>query len=75
MHSCVVSVSVIQGPVVQNIISLTSSLRGQLVNCYTTLYTDIFCGKNESTAKASHKFSTKNNGVFQILTFEILAKC
>ena len=26
------------GPVVQNIVSLTSSLRGQLVKCFTTLY-------------------------------------
>ena len=26
-----------QGPVVQSIVSLTSSLRGQLVKCYTTL--------------------------------------
>ena len=29
--------SVYQGPVVQSIISLTSSLRGQLVKCFTTL--------------------------------------
>ena len=28
---------VVQGPVVQSIISLTSSLRGQLVKCLTTL--------------------------------------
>ena len=26
-----------QGPVVQNIVSLTSSLKGQLVKCFTTL--------------------------------------
>ena len=26
------------GPVVQSIVSLTSSLRGQLVKCFTTLY-------------------------------------
>ena len=26
-----------QGPVVQSIVSLTSSLRGQLINCFTTL--------------------------------------
>ena len=34
------------GPVVQSIASLTSSLRGQLVKCFTTLYpknTNIFC--------------------------------
>ena len=27
----------LQGPVVQSIVSLTSSLRGQLVKCFTTL--------------------------------------
>ena len=27
----------IQGPVVRSIVSLTSSLRGQLVKCFTTL--------------------------------------
>ena len=26
-----------QGPVVQSVVSLTSSLRGQLVKCFTTL--------------------------------------
>ena len=34
------------GPVAQSIVSLTSSLRGQLVELFTTLlpkYTDIFC--------------------------------
>ena len=42
---------------------------------FITKYTDIFCRKNERsfcTAKASHIFSTKNIGIFQILTFEIL---
>ena len=29
--------SILQGPVVQSIVSLTSSLRGQLVKCFTTL--------------------------------------
>ena len=28
---------IFQGPVVQSIVSLTSSLRGQLVKCFTTL--------------------------------------
>ena len=28
---------VVQGPVVQSIVSLTSSLRGKLVQCFTTL--------------------------------------
>ena len=39
-----------QGPVVQSIISLTSSLRGQLVKCFTTLKpkTLMFLLKNES---------------------------
>ena len=27
----------VQGPVVQSMVSLTSSLRGQLVKCFTTL--------------------------------------
>ena len=69
-----------QGPVVQSIVSLTSSLRGQLSKCFAsfiTKYTDIFCGKNEKsfcTAKAFHIFSTKNTGIFEILTFEILTK-
>ena len=30
-----------QGPVVQSIVSLTSSLRGQLVRCFTTLFPNI----------------------------------
>ena len=37
-----------QGPVVQSIVNLTSSLGGQLVKCFTTLftkYTDIFVEK------------------------------
>ena len=67
-----------QGPVVQSIVSLKSSLRGQLVKCFTTLLpnTHIFFVEKmrEAFAKASHIFSTKNNGVFQILTFEILTK-
>ena len=60
------------GPVVQNIVSLTSSLRGQLVKCFTTLLTNIFCWKNERSFCTSHIFSTKNIGIFEILTFEIL---
>ena len=49
----------ILGPVVRSILSLTSSLRGQLIKC---------------TAKASHVFSTKNIGIFEMLTFEILTR-
>ena len=58
----------IQGPVVQSILSLTSSLRGQLVKCFTTLLPKtmiFFVAKNERSfcsAKASHIFSTKNIG-------------
>ena len=69
---------ILQGPVVQSIVSLTSSLRGQLVKCFydfITKSTDIFCCKNERgfcNAKASHIFSTKNIGKFQILTLKIL---
>ena len=67
-----------QGPVVQSIVSLTSLLRGQLVKCFTTLSPNtlkFFVEKNEKSfciAKASHIFSTKNIGIFEILTFEIL---
>ena len=69
-----------QGSVVQSIVSLTSSLIGQLVKCFTTLLPNtliFFDEKNERsfcTAKATHIFSTKNNGIFQILMFEILTK-
>ena len=67
------------GPVVQSIVSLTSSLRGQLVKSFTTLSRNtlkFFIEKMRSfcSAKASHIFQQKNNGVFQILTFEILTK-
>ena len=61
-----------QGPVVQSIVSLTSSLRGQLVKCFTTKYTEIFVEKNEG--KASHIFSTKNIGIFEKLTSENLRR-
>ena len=43
---------------------------------YTDFYTT-FCRENESSfcnAEAFHTSSTKNIGVFQILTFEILTK-
>ena len=39
---------------------------------FITKYTDIFVEKiREAFAKASHNFSTKNIGVFQLLMFEI----
>ena len=44
---------------------------------FITKYSDIFCRKNERNfcnAKASHIFSTKTIGVFEILKFEILTK-
>ena len=34
----VINWAVLQGPVVQSIVSLTSSLRGQLVKCFRTIY-------------------------------------
>ena len=71
----------ILGPVVQSIVSLMSSLTGQLVKCFTTLLPNtliFFVEKNKRSfcpAKAYHIFSAKNNGIFQILTFENLTKC
>ena len=68
----------IQGPVVQSIVILTSLLRGQLIKCFTTLYpnTLIFFVEKMREAFALQKlftfFSTKNIGIFEILTFEIL---
>ena len=65
---------------VQSIVSLASSLKGQLVKCYVTLKTNtliFYVEKKERSfciAKASHIFSTKNIGTFHILTFEILTK-
>ena len=45
------------GPVVQSMVSLTSSLRGQLVKCFTTLYpnTLIFFVDKMREAFASQK--------------------
>ena len=69
------------GPVVQSIISLTSLLRSQLVK-FLLLYSQILlylllkkCEKLLNCSKASHTFSTKNIGIFEILKFEILMKC
>ena len=50
---------IIQGPVVQSIISLTSLLRGQLVKCYTTLLLNTQIFFFEKLRKPSHIFSTK----------------
>ena len=67
------------GPVVQSIISLTSSLRGQLIKFYDfiTKYTDIFDEKNERnfcSAKASPIISPKILACLRY-NFEILTKC
>ena len=68
------------GPVDQSIISLTSSLRGQLVKCFTTLFpnTLIFFVEKMREAFALQKlltfFQQKKIGIFQILAFEILTK-
>ena len=56
-----------QGPVVQSIVSLTSSLRGQLVKCFMniTKRTDIFVEKMReafAVQKLLTFFSTKNIG-------------
>ena len=66
------------GPVVQSIVSVTNSFRGQLVKCFATSLpnTLIFLvGKMRKAfalQKLSHFFSTKNIGIFEILMFEIL---
>ena len=67
-----------QGPVVQSIVSLTSSLRGQLVKCFMTLLpnTLILFVEKMREAFALQKlptfFQKKNIGKFKLLTFEIL---
>ena len=48
-----------------------------LITKYTQCTLIFFCLKNKrsfSTAKASHIFSTKNIGIFEMLTFEKLTK-
>ena len=64
------------GPVVQSIVSLTSSLRGQLVKSFTTLQPNTlkFLVEKMRTAKACHIFSRKNIGIFEKLPFENLMK-
>ena len=60
-------------------VSLTNSFRGQLVKCFTTSLpnTLIFFVEKMRGTFALQKllvffFSTKNIGIFEILTFEIL---
>ena len=69
------------GPVVQSIVSLTSSLRGQLVKCFTTLLPNalnFFVEKKNKRsfciAKSSDFFFNKSIGIFEMLMFEILTK-
>ena len=66
-----------QGPDVQSIISLTSSLRGHFVKLFMTLLqnTLIFFAEKLRVQKLLTFFSTKNFGAFEILTFEILTSC
>ena len=69
-----------QGPVVQSIVSLTTSLRRQHVKfVWTTLSKMLlfFVEKYENllSAKDSHIFLTKNNSVFVIFAVKSLTKC
>ena len=67
------------GPVVQSIVSLTTSLRRQLVK-YMPLNYQIHCYfllekcENLLHCKGFSLFSTNNNSVFVIFTFENLTK-
>ena len=58
----------------KNFVSLALSLSTQFVNYvdFNSKYAVIFGEKMRESAKDSHIFSTKNNSVFVIFTFEIL---
>ena len=60
------SINFCQGPVVQSIISLTSSLRGQLVKCFTTLLPNILIFFVEKLREA---FALQKLLVQKLLTF------
>ena len=60
----------ILGSVVQSIVSLTRSLRGELVKCFTTSQPNTLIFFVEKMREASHIFSTKNIGIFEKLTSE-----
>ena len=64
------------GPVVQSMVSLTNSSRGQLVKCLTTLLSNTYIflveKMREAFAKAS-LFFNENIGLI-LLMFEILTK-
>ena len=63
-----------QGLVVQNIVSLTKSLRRQLVSCICRLHYKMHCyfcwKKVRIFCNFAHIFPTKNNRVFVIFKFE-----
>ena len=61
-------------PVVQSIVSLTSSLRGQPVKCFTTLKPNTlkFFVEKKGEAFALLTFFQQKISAFEILTFEIL---
>ena len=66
-----------QGPVVQSIVSLTSSLRGQLIKCFTTLYPNTlkFFVEKMWEAFALQKLLTFfQQKILALFTFEILMK-
>ena len=68
--------SIVSLTVVQNIVSLTSLLRGQLVKCFVAKYMDIFVEEMRE-ALAMQKiliFFIKKYLHIGILTFEILTK-
>ena len=62
------------GPVLQSIVCLTSSLKDQLVKCFTSLYLNtliFFVVKNE---RSFAHFFNKKIGIFEKLTSENLTK-
>ena len=76
LHSVISGVNSCQSPVVQSMVSLTSSLREQHLNCFMTLQSNIliFFVAKIREAFAFSQLSTKNVGLFQILALEILMK-
>ena len=67
---------IVLGPVVQSIVSLTTSLRCQFVKYMQTTLSNpllFFVEKSENLLQI-HIFSTKDNSGFAIFIFEILTK-
>ena len=54
-----ISEYIVLGPVVQSILSLTNSLRGQLVKCFTTLLLNTLIFFVEKMREAFHSFQQK----------------